>query len=1015
MRERIVNEDCEKNGKTLKDDDDLKQLESWEHYNLTQSSKLIRERPENIAEEQHNVTLWHGLEAGSFCVGRSRELDHALDIFGAGGRGGGVGVDVRPEDLRGREEHQDLMASGEKTPLFHSGVHSAGGTSTLFYGTLVDGFLEKLEENVSSRQKKFEQLEIVQKKRAADRRRILDARRTGGEDKNQFREKGLWVDRYAPRTYLDLVSDENTNKIVLEWISAIEKLNFGQKLTAPTGEKLVWKPWGYQKVATEGGEGGEGNGGAEESAAVPRILLLGGPPGVLGRLKGYRVEESNCSELRSAHEMASRVRSVCNLGEVYGQRTKKRHRAAPIFENGVELTEKEQWMRENKAPLLILDEIDGIGKSVGGDGSNKTIAALLKLVDTDRKEKDCTKWLIRSPVIAICNDLKSKALAELKKYAQVVEITGSQANVKLKNRLKEIVRAEKVKVQEGALVDLVRECNADIRACLNALQLLYIDNKTIREYLARGTLKEEHAQILDLYKCCMKPLALREGKNREKAKVAVRNRILHLAKDFDFRPVATDFLRHAFGVSFRHRAAATAGALSRFSYGEFLVLVSPKDRTKPSDRLTHFVSLILDALAFRQNAWELKSYTLSLPLLYASQHCAPEGANSQHNKQRFKLRKSDKHFDCLEKRRNGEAILEKLRNPPKEITKPADVMGAAAAASFGEIKTAARSDRSSKAAQDHRGSMMLGSNSTNTVAGGGGAAPSAGSAIDSEQIYAKMMQVLNYRSLHSTPNSVKSRELSLLAICLRPEESGSWFKGLGPRAESRFPNPADVELEITPGLQLCTATRLMSDCFLRWQFDEWTEKLHLQPCVPELVYPYWNSFDEDLTSLLDEKVADGKRRKIELRNAVFQKETEVEVKRRLAIAMEDLNQDFRRQHERLQQKKRDAAQLRLSAAMAAEAGGSREGKVSARGSGKVAKGGSSLSGGGVGGGAGKKKKKVREEKNQWGMFGLVVKKQEGVGSKEKKLKVKKAPVWLQYLDGHTKAVYRPMRMARFLS
>ena len=70
-------------------------------------------------------------------------------------------------------------------------------------------------------------------------------------------------------------------------------------------------------------------------------------------------------------------------------------------------------------------------------------------------------------------------------------------------------------------------------------------------------------------------------------------------------------------------------------------------------------------------------------------------------------------------------------------------------------------------------------------------------------------------------------------------------------------------------LPLQTATRLMSDCFLRWQFDEWTEKLHLQPCVPELVYPYWNSFDEDLTSLLDEKVADGKRRKIELRNAVF--------------------------------------------------------------------------------------------------------------------------------------------------
>ena len=64
-----------------------------------------------------------------------------------------------------------------------------------------------------------------------------------------------------------------------------------------------------------------------------------------------------------------------------------------MFENGVLLSDKELWLRKNKAPLLILDEIDGISKSIQGDGSNKTIAGLLKIIDQDRKEPDCTKCM----------------------------------------------------------------------------------------------------------------------------------------------------------------------------------------------------------------------------------------------------------------------------------------------------------------------------------------------------------------------------------------------------------------------------------------------------------------------------------------------------------------------------------------------------------------------------------------------------------------------------------------------
>lgn len=38
----------------------------------------------------------------------------------------------------------------------------------------------------------------------------------------------LWVDRYKPRKYLDLLSDEATNRTLLYWLKMWDKVVFGK-------------------------------------------------------------------------------------------------------------------------------------------------------------------------------------------------------------------------------------------------------------------------------------------------------------------------------------------------------------------------------------------------------------------------------------------------------------------------------------------------------------------------------------------------------------------------------------------------------------------------------------------------------------------------------------------------------------------------------------------------------------------------------------------------------------------
>jgi len=141
--------------------------------------------------------------------------------------------------------------------------------------------------------------------------------------------------------------------------------------------------------------------------------------------------------------------------------------------------------------------------------------------------------VVRSPVIAICNDIRSKALIPLKKIAQVVTLEGAATN-KLKARLREICNREGVRIQDGALVNLIRESKADVRSCVNTLQLLAatkdnIDTNDVKTYLTLGKIKDEKNQLIDVFKLALEPTALRQP--------MAHKELLALLVNFELRPL----------------------------------------------------------------------------------------------------------------------------------------------------------------------------------------------------------------------------------------------------------------------------------------------------------------------------------------------------------------------------------------------------------------------------------------------------------------------------------------------
>ncbi|TKS68478.1 Chromosome transmission fidelity protein 18 -like protein [Collichthys lucidus] len=292
----------------------------------------------------------------------------------------------------------------------------------------------------------------------------------------------LWVDRFSPRHYTELLSDDFTNRCLLKWLKLWDTVVFGRERKS--------RPVRSDRQATnqnsfKPNQPNQNQNRFKSKIEVTeelleaeldqykrpkfKVALLSGPPGlgkttlahIIAKHAGYNVVEINASDDRSAEVFQKRIDTATQMKSVLGA---------------------------NERPnCLIIDEIDGAPAAA----INILLATLNRkdghggeASETAKKKKKKESILLR-PIICICNDLYVPALRPLRQQAFLLTFPQTQPS-RLAQRLGEISLRQGMKADTGTLMSLCEKTDNDIRSCINTLQFLHgrghkkVDIKTIQ-------------------------------------------------------------------------------------------------------------------------------------------------------------------------------------------------------------------------------------------------------------------------------------------------------------------------------------------------------------------------------------------------------------------------------------------------------------------------------------------------------------------------------------------------------
>lgn len=294
-----------------------------------------------------------------------------------------------------------------------------------------------------------------------------------GYDGLSVAESKLWVDKYAPKSFADLLSDERVNRNVLIWLKEWSGTVFGEKFTNPLPRVR------YQRNAT-------GASVAVTDIVEPKdrpdhlCILISGPPGIgkttlahiIAKQAGFQAVEFNASDDRSASSFMPKVLDVVGTESRFGS---------------------------SKPKALIIDEIDG---ALGGEGKG-AIDALAKFLDEKK---------LKRPIICICNDVWAPALRPLRDRSLQFRLE-PPSMTNLVARLEIICTREGVSIDSQLLQAICELTNRDIRSCLNTLQFLSRKSSRITAELFASTSfgnKDMSSNIFDIWKT----IFLREEEQR---------------------------------------------------------------------------------------------------------------------------------------------------------------------------------------------------------------------------------------------------------------------------------------------------------------------------------------------------------------------------------------------------------------------------------------------------------------------------------------------------------------------